>query len=140
MNLHLMKQNIFSKTMVLPIVDLHCYGPKQMGKLSKLIVLLRKLYSLLLMKAVTGNVNWILFWSATEILLIGQQVKRRLSCFFLSLLGTSYQLFQVMWWFTIRWCSKMKHFQKEKMKTYADPKRIAKPTELKAGGRGWRFS
>ena len=58
-NLHLMKWNNFLKSMVLPIIELYCYGPKQMGKLSKSIALLTKLYNLLLMKAVIGNMNWI---------------------------------------------------------------------------------
>ena len=60
-NLHLMKWNLFLKSMVLPILELHHYGPRRMGKLSELIALLRKLYKLLLTKAVIGNMNWIRF-------------------------------------------------------------------------------
>ena len=60
-NLHLMKWSPFLKSMVLPILELHRYEPRQMGKLSELIALLRKLYKLLLTKAVIGNMNWIRF-------------------------------------------------------------------------------
>ena len=60
-NLNLMKWNPFLKLMVLPILELHLYGPKRMGRLSELIALLRKLYKLLLTKAVIGNMNWIRF-------------------------------------------------------------------------------
>ena len=95
-NLHLMKWNLFLKSMVLPILELHHYGPRRMGKLSELIAFLRKLYKLLLPKAVIGNTNWIRFCWATEILPIVRQVKRRLSFFFLGPLRTSYQLFQVL--------------------------------------------
>ena len=51
----------FLKSMVLPIIDLHRYDPKQIGKLSQLIALLRKLYNMLLTKDVIGNMNWIRF-------------------------------------------------------------------------------
>ena len=56
-NLHLMKWNLFLKSVVLPILELQRYGPKQMGKLSELMALLRKLYNLLLMKAGIGNMS-----------------------------------------------------------------------------------
>ena len=55
------------------------YGPSRMGKLSKLIALLRKLCMLLLRKAVIGNMNWIRLCWATETLPIVRQVKRCLS-------------------------------------------------------------
>ena len=47
----------FFKSMVLPIIALHCYGPKQVSKLSELMALLRKLYNLLLTKDVIGNMK-----------------------------------------------------------------------------------
>ena len=58
-NLHLRKWNHFLKSMVLPIIKLHYYGPKQMSRLINLIVLLRKLYKPLLTKDIIGNMNWI---------------------------------------------------------------------------------
>ena len=64
-NLHLMKGNLFLKSMVLPILERHHYGPSRIGKLSELITLLRKLYKLLLTKAVMGNTNWISCYGAT---------------------------------------------------------------------------
>ena len=45
----------------LPIIKLHRYGPKQMGKSSKLIALSPKVYNPLLTKDVFGNMNWIRF-------------------------------------------------------------------------------
>ena len=74
-NLCLTKWYHFLKSMILPIIKLHRYGPKQMGKLSKLITLFRKLYNLLLTKGVIGNMNWTHSCWTTEILLIAQQVK-----------------------------------------------------------------
>ena len=91
-NLHLMKWNHFLKSMVLPIIEPHRYDPKQIRKLSELIALLKKLYNLLLTKDVIGNMDWVRFSKATEIPLIVQQVKPRLSFFFLGSFGTSYQL------------------------------------------------
>ena len=82
--------------MVLSIVKPRRYGPKQMGKLSDLNAFSRKLYNLLLTKDVIGNMNWVHSCWVTEILLIAQQVKYRLSFYFLGWLGTSYQLFQVL--------------------------------------------
>ena len=73
-----------------------------MGKLSDLITLLRKLYNLQSTKDVIGNINWIHSCRATETLFIAQQVKRRLSFFFLGSLGTSYQLFHVLLMFKTR--------------------------------------
>ena len=60
-NLHLMKWNPSLKLMVLAIIELHHYGSRRMGKLNELITLLRKLYKMLLTKAVIGNMNWIRF-------------------------------------------------------------------------------
>ena len=60
-NLHLMKWNHFLKSMVLIIIELHRYDPKQMSRLRELMVLLRKLYNLFLRKAVIGSMNWICF-------------------------------------------------------------------------------
>ena len=130
-NLQLMKWNLFLKSMVLPIIELHRYGLKQMGKLSKLIALLRKLYNLLLMKVVIGNMNWIRFCWATEIL--SHCTTGETPSFLLfsrdklpTVPGTvdgSRQDDAVKW----------NHAQKEKMKTYADATRRAKPTEWKAG-------
>ena len=67
-----------------------------MSRLINLIVLLRKLYKPLLTKDIIGNMNWIHSRWATEILLIAQQVKLRLSFYFLELLWRYYQLFQVL--------------------------------------------
>ena len=107
-NLHLMKWNLFIKSKVLPILELHHYDPRRMGKLSELIALLRKLYKLLLPKAVIGNTNWIRFCWATEILPIVQEVKRRLSFFFLGPLRTSYNCSRYWRCLKARGCSKMK--------------------------------
>ena len=81
-NLHLIKWNIYLKTMVLPILELHGYSPRRMGKFRELILLLRKPYRLLLTKAVIGNTNWMRFCWATEILPIVWQVKRIFPSFF----------------------------------------------------------
>ena len=51
----------FLKSMVLIIIELHRYDPKQMSRLRELMVLLRKLYNLFLRKAVIGSMNWICF-------------------------------------------------------------------------------
>ena len=116
------------------MIDLHRYDPKQIGKLSQLIALLRKLYNMLLTKDVIGNMNWIRFCWAIEILLIVQQVKRRLSFFFSRVrrdkLPTAPSTVDGS-----RHDDTVKRNQKKKkkMKTYTHAKRRAKPTELKAG-------
>ena len=71
------------------------------------------------------------FLLATEILLIVQQVKHRVSFYFLGWLGTSYPLFQVLLSSKHNEAVKRNRAQKEKMKTYGDAKQRAVTTELK---------
>lgn len=78
--------------------------------------------------------NWIHSRWATEILLIAQKVKLRLSFYFLKSLWRYYELFQVLKMVQ----DKMMQLNvtadlKKKMKTYADAKWRTKPTESKAG-------
>ena len=116
------------------MLEIHHYGPRRMGKLSELIALLRKLYKMLLTKAVIGKMNWIRFCWATEILPTVRQVKRRLSFFLARTVRDKLP--------TVPSTEDVSRnddavnpnrAQKDKMKTYADMKWRAKPTELKAG-------
>ena len=134
-NLHLMKWNLFLKSMVLPIIELHCYSPKQMGKFSELIALLRTLYDLLLTKAVIGNMNWIRLFLLSyrntphrttgkmpSFLLFSSVVRDKLPTVPATVDGSRHD--DVV---------KRNRAQKEKIKTYADGKRRSKSTELKTG-------
>ena len=51
----------FLKINGITMLEIHHYGPRRMGKLRELIALLRKLYKMLLTKAVIGKMNWIRF-------------------------------------------------------------------------------
>ena len=132
--LYLTKYNHLLNSMVLLIIKQHRYGPKQVGKMSELIALLRKLYNLLLTKDVIGNMIWIYFGSAAETFFI-VQVKDWLSCLVFSRVVRDKLSTVLSTVDSTRYDDKVKRnrAQREKIANYVAVKRKAKPTELNAG-------